>query len=180
MKDDKKGNPLRGLLAFGIMVALVVALLMALNWVPTAIETGLAREYGSIEEATRTLGLKEIPVPSYFPGHISWPPSFILGQSTPFEALMMEFTSADTGDTVLVILRASGRLPEGFERITMSEVAEESEHVWEEKRAILQTGTCTTGETCSRLSWEEQGVRVSVLGLLSPVELIRIAESIPG
>jgi hypothetical protein len=180
MRDDKKGNVLRGLLAFGIMVALLVALLMALNWVPTTLERGIAREYGSIEDVTRSLGLKEIPIPSYFPGHISWPPSFILAQSTPFGALMMEFSSADTGDTVLVILRSTGRVPEGFERITMREVAEEAEHMWEGKHALLQTGICGNRETCSRLSWEEKGVKLSVLGLLPPVELIRIAESLPG
>ena len=62
---------LRNFFVFVLTIALLVAVLKVLNWLPTAVEEGLMRKYSSIEDVRSKLKIREILVPSYFPQSFS-------------------------------------------------------------------------------------------------------------
>lgn len=160
------------------MTAVVVVLLAVGNWLPSLIEQDFPKSYDSIEEAGRFLGLDSILVPAYFPEGITWPPSLILAQKKPFKAMVMEFKKAQSMETVLVVIQSSS--PLGYrqlQRITLSEIREETEYGLKGRIALLQTGDCDNGRPCSAMTWQDHDMYCTVLLMSPPFELIRIADS---
>ncbi len=177
-QEPKMGKTLRGLLLMLVMVVLVVVLLAAVNWLPSQMQKGFARQYGSVEEAKRSLGLDRVVAPAYFPEGITWPPSFILAQKRPYQAVVMEFRGAAAAGTALIVIQSAAQGADAqLQRITLSSLKEETQYRLKGKMVLLQVGTCDKGKPCSRMTWQDNGLRYSVLLLSSPFELIRIAES---
>ena len=169
---------MRNLLYMIIMAAGVVVILAEVNRLPSSIQKGFARHYDSVEEARRSLGFDNILVPRYFPEGISWPPSFIFGQKTPYRAVVLEFKEAKAGETALIIIQTSRRDSElQLQRTRLTELKEDTPYRLKGRIARLQVGTCDKGIPCSRISWQEGDLYFTVLYLSSPFELIRIAES---
>jgi hypothetical protein len=175
----KMSKALRGLLLMLVIAGLAVAFLAAANWLPSLMQTGFARQYDSIEEAKRSLGLDTVLVPGYFPEGITWPPSFILAQKKPYKAVVMEFKEAKAMDAALIVIQSSWQGSDAqLQRIRMSEVKEETQYRLKGKKVLLQVGTCENRMPCSRMTWrEDNGFHYTVLLTSSPFELIRIAES---
>src|SRR5271169_6689673 len=172
------GKNIRNLLYMMIMAGGVVALLAAVNRLPSSIEKGFARQYDSVEEAKRSLGFDNILVPRYFPEGISWPPSFIFGQKKPYKAVVLEFREAKAGETVLIAIQTSRLGSESqLQRTRLTELKEDTQFSLKGRVARLQVGTCDKGVPCSRISWQEGDLYFTVLFISSPFELIRIAES---
>lgn len=160
------------------MAGVVVTLLATANWLPSLKQRGFARQYGSIEEAKGSLGLKHILVPAYFPEGISWPPSLILAQNKPYKAVVMEFKRAETMETALIVIQSDLRGSDTqLQRIRLSELKEESQYRLKGQSALLQVGTCDNGTPCSRIAWQDSGLHCTVLLMAPPFELIKIAES---
>lgn len=173
-----KTKTLRGLLLMLLMTGLIVALLAAVDWLPTLRQKGFARQYASIEEARQALGLDNVRVPAYFPEGITWPPSLILAQKNPFTAVVMEFKEADAKETALIVIQSSSNGSDGrLQRITMPQVKEETRYRLKGTMVLLQVGTCDNETPCSRISWQDNGFYRTVLLMSSPFEVIRIAES---
>lgn len=174
----KTGNTLRGLLWMLALMMLAVLFLAALNWLPSLREGGFARQYDSIEEAARALQLNTIVVPTYFPEGIRWPPSFILAQKKPYQALVMEFKEAKTKETALIVIQSS-LLGSGeqLQRISLSQMKEETQYRLKGRVVLLQVGTCDNGKQCSKMTWQDNGHSYTIILMSSPFELIRIAES---
>lgn len=169
---------LRGLLRMMGAAAAVVALLAALNWLPSLVQKNFVRQFSNIEDARRAAGFDNVLVPAYFPEGISWPPSFIVAQKRPYQALVAEFRENVSGKTALVIIQSA--LPGAerqLQRIRISQVNEQTEYWLKGRPAILRIGTCDNGMQCSALIWQERSVYCSVLFASSPFELIKIAES---
>ncbi len=161
-----------------IMAGGVVALLTAVNRLPSSVQKGFARQFDSVEEAKRSLGFANILVPKYFPEGILWPPSFIFGQKEPYRAVVLEFREAKGGETVLSVIETSRPDSElQLQRTRLSELKEDIPYRLKGRNARLQVGTCDKGVPCSRLSWQEGDLYFSVFFMSSPFELIRIAES---
>jgi hypothetical protein len=169
---------LKGLLWMLLSAALLVLLLATINRLPTLTHTGFARQYRDIEVAKRSLGHAPVLVPLYFPEGIAWPPSFILAQTRPYAALVMEFKKKDSDGTVLIVVQSSA--PHGdaqLRRIALTEVRERTPIRLKGRPAILQVGACGNEAPCSGLAWQDNGFYYSVLLLSSPFELIKIGES---
>lgn len=170
-------NTLRGLLWIIVIAGVVAVVLAVANWLPSLAHRDFARKYGSIEEAKRSLGLERVAVPAYFPAGISWPPSLVLAQKSPFEAVVMEFRKPETEETALIVIQCSAHAScAQFERIRMSEVKEETEYRLKGRVALLQVGMCNN-VSCSRISWQDLDHHFTVVLMSSPFEIIRIAES---
>ncbi len=179
MRENNIRKTLRGLLLMIVMAGLFVVLLAAANWLPSRMQKGFARQYGSIEEAKRSLGLDRVVAPAYFPEGITWPPSFILAQKKPYKAVVMEFKEASAMDAALIVIQSAWQGSDAqLQRIRMSEVKEETQYRLKGRNVLLQVGTCENRMPCSRMTWrEDNGFHYTVVLTSSPFELIRIAES---
>ncbi|MGD2079680.1 MAG: hypothetical protein PVG55_02715 [Nitrospirota bacterium] len=164
-------------LSFVVTVAVLLGALKVMNWLPTALDQGMLRSYPGIEEARARLGIREIYVPSYFPETIKWPPSELLAQQTPFEAVVMKFGRSGEGDTGLVITQARSADFDYDAGIGFEEVRERVPFSLKGREAVLEAGTCRDGSPCSRLSWKEGDLRISIAMKAQPPETIRLAES---
>lgn len=167
-----------GFIFFGLTVLAVIASLKLANWIPSAVQGGFVREYGSIEEVSSKLKIRDIFIPSYFPQRFKWPPSVILAQTRPYAAIMMEFKDVKSGDTGLVIAQIkTGAHFVSDDIIAMPQIRREISYPLNGRRALVEVGVGNNDEPRSRLSWTEGRYRITVSMKSSPFELIKIAES---
>jgi hypothetical protein len=59
----------------------------------------------------------------------------------------------------------------------LSRIREQATYPLKGRPAILEVGVGVNGKTCSRISWREKDVRITVLAILTPIELMKVAES---
>jgi hypothetical protein len=116
--------------------------------------------------------------PAYFPRGVQWPPSLIAAQTRPYPAVVMEFTrSDDAAETILVITQTALPHPPLAEKLRLSLVRESVRYEFKGRTALLDVGTCRREEQCCRMTWNEEHVGIALVMRSSPVELVRIAES---
>jgi hypothetical protein len=179
MQNRKSWRNVRGLIWIFIMAALVVALLAIANWVPSLMNGDSVQRFETVEEAEIFLGYDDpVLVPKYFPEGISWPPSLIVAQKKPYRAVVTEYHVEGTTKTGLIIILSS--IPGGdlrLQRITITEPQEKTRYSLKGKKVVLEVGTCGNEEACSRVSWLDEDIKMSVLLMSSPFEVLRIAES---
>lgn len=165
---------------FAVMVAVLAAVLVFLNWLPMILDRQSMRRYSSIEEVKAKLNIRDVLVPSYFPEDFKWPPSRIFAQGKPFKAVVMEFRQGRANDVALVISQAaSADFPAPDGKIRISGLMEKANYDMKGFEAVLEVGTCEAnpGETCSRIFWDERGYRLNLAAKCPPLELVRIARS---
>ena len=63
------------------------------------------------------------------------------------------------------------------EKINRVQVRETVHYSCKGQNAMLMVGACNDDEPCSRISWKEGGYRISLSMKATPIELIRIVES---
>ncbi len=166
-----------GLLYFAATVAILVVVLKVTNWLPTVLQEGMMKKYGSVEEVKSQLKVRDIYVPSYFPQNIKWPPSRILAQSRPHFALIMEFSIGEASDVSLVISQVEGGGSPPEEKLKLAQIRERTTSPLEGRTALLEVGTCKNDLPCSRISWDEGKYRLTLTMKALPFELIKIADS---
>ncbi len=166
-----------GTFSFLLTVAGLVVVLLVMNWIPQAVRKDTLREYPSIEQARSSLNMRSIFVPSYFPQDITWPPSRILAQTSPFPALVMEFRRAEKEETMLVLMQSSGGALSLTEPIEITEVRERVPFTMRGIEATLIAGLCRDQQPCSRISWNENGYAITAVMRAAPYELSQIAAS---
>lgn len=166
-----------GLLLFALAVLLLIAGLRALSWLPAVTRNDLLARYGSLEEVQARGFLREIFIPTYVPQNLKWPPSTILAQGKPYPALVMEFERIDREDVVLVISQSVSSALRLDDKIRIAQVRETAHYALKGRDVILEVGPSATGETCSKLSWSEGNVKITVLSKSPPFEMIKVAES---
>lgn len=171
------GKKVVGFLYFAVTVVILVVVLKVTNWLPSALQEGAMREYGSIEEVRARLQVRDIIVPSYFPQSFKWPPSRILAQSRPFFAIIMEFRHQGTGEVALIIHQTSGADFTADKKITIGQIKERVTYPLKGRAALLEVGACKGDSPCSRISWNEGNYRVKLAMRSAPFDLIKIAES---
>jgi hypothetical protein len=164
------------LLSFLIVVALMVVVLKVLNWLPTAIQKDIMKNYSSIEEAKSKLNIKDIYIPLYFPKGIVWPPSNVLAQKKPYTAVVMEFKDTK-GDVVLIISQAESNRFVPDKKIKMTQTREKVDFNLKGRNVNLVVGTYKNEEPYSSVFWNEGKYSLIVTAKLPPVELIKIVES---
>ena len=155
-----------GSLAFAAGLAILVIALKALNWLPLVAERDLMRRYGDFEEMRTSLGIQEVFVPSYFPEDFRWPPTGIIAQGKPYPAVIMEFGRSGEGKAgevgMMIYQAAKGGFSPGGP-LELSRVRERASFSLRGRTATLEVGSDENGEPCSRISWREKDVRITVL-----------------
>ena len=169
-----------GFLAFAAGLAILVIALKVLNGLPLIAQKDLMRRYGDFDEMRTTLGIGQVFVPSYFPEDFRWPPTGILAQGKPYQAVIMEFERRGEGKTRevgMMIWQAAGDdfAPGG--PLTIFRIREKASYPLKGRTAILEVGSGPNGAPRSRISWKEKDVRITVLARLTPIELMKVAES---
>lgn len=179
MRNRKRGSNIRGLIWIFVMAAVVVALLAIANWVPSLINEDSVRMFETVEEAALFLGYDDRAlVPRYFPEGIAWPPSLILAQKRPYRAVVAEYHMEGTMKTGLILILSS--LPGGdlwLQRIPMTELKEKRGYSLKGKVVVLEVGSCGKEEVCSRVTWQDECINMTVLLMSSPFEVLKVAES---
>ncbi len=175
--DKRSGLMFQGLLSLAVMVFVIVVALFIANWIPGTIDSTLMRQYPDIDEMRHGLRIRTVFVPSYFPDSVSWPPSKVLAQTTPYEAVVMEFVGVESGELLLVTSQSASGAFMPFERLIMKKVGERSTHEFKGRSAELSAGTCAGGLKCSMISWREDAYHIKVIMRGDPFELISMAES---
>ncbi len=171
-------SKLTGFFFFAMAIAALIAGLKVLNWVPSAVEEGMLRRYGSIEEVKSKLKIKTIYTPAFYPQCLKWPPSQIAAQTRPFTAVVTEFARNDGADTCLIISQAASPHSLLDEKIKMRLVKEQVHYSLKGRDALLVVGECKEDEPCSSISWDEGADRISIIMKSTPVDLVKIAESL--
>ncbi|HZW36744.1 MAG: hypothetical protein ACM319_02465 [Deltaproteobacteria bacterium] len=164
-------------LLFAAAVVLLAGGLKLAGWLPMLTQRDLMRKYASVEDVRAELSIREIHVPSYFPQNLSWPPSTVLAQGKPFPALIMEFEQAGGKSAGLVISQSRSASFRTDGRIRIAQLKEKVDYPLKGRVATLEVGTCGNGEPCSRVSWTEGNTYITVSARSTPLELIKVAES---
>ena len=173
-------NKAFGALAFAAGLAILVIALKALNWIPLIAQKDLMRRYGDFEEMRTSLGIRQVFIPSYFPEDFRWPPTGVLAQGKPYPAIIMEFERSGEGKAKgvgMVIYQAARDDFSPGGPLVLSRIREKATYPLRGRSAVLEVGVDVKGEPCSRISWREKDVRITVLALLTPFELMKVAES---
>ncbi|MBI5102156.1 MAG: hypothetical protein HZB33_10025 [Nitrospirae bacterium] len=163
---------------FGIIL-LVLAILSLLNWLPSIIQKHKLKKYDTVEAAKKELNAVRIYLPTYLPEHIglAWPPAEIYAQDRPFNAVIMHFDFKDGKGTGLVIHEVDARASFPLEpRMKIRRLREERSISVKDRSAHLALAECE-GSPCSRLSWNESGTVLTLIGKCPAQELIKIAAS---
>lgn len=163
---------------FIVTIAILIAALKIINWLPMTFQEETMRRYSSIEEVRSKLNIRDIFVPSYFPQNLTWPPSEILAQTKPFIAIVMEFRDVEKGDTALIITQASSDkdfVPD--KKIRILQVKERVAYSLKGRDAKLEVGVCKDDLPCSQISWKEGRYRINTKMKSTPHELIKIVDS---
>ena len=168
---------LRSFFYFLLAVAAVFIVLKTLNWLPFVAQKETMRHYDSLEQVRTALDLKEIYVPAYYPQNITWPPSEILAQAKPDPAVVMVYRQAGSGAIMLIVTQAVAANFPVNAAISIDRLTEKVPYPLKGRNALLEVGSCKTGETCSRIAWNEGEFRITVAMRSSPFELIKISES---
>jgi len=169
--------------SFFIMIGLVIAGLRVLNWVPLVADKGLMREYGDIGEVEKKLSFGRIYAPHYFPQTFKWPPSRVFAQAKPFKAVMLEFRDVENGRTALLITQAVSPDFDPRGELTVAEIKEKALCNIKGMEAFLEAGSCQSPPSgpydieCGRISWQYRDYHLRVIARTTPLELIKIAES---
>lgn len=173
-------NKAFGALAFAAGLAILVIALKAINWIPLIAQKDLMRRYGDFEEMRTAVGIRQVFVPSYFPEDFRWPPAGILAQGKPYPAVIMEIERSGEGKTREIGMMIYQAARDDFSPggpLALSRVREQATYPLKGRSAILEVGVGMKGEPCSRISWREKDVRITVLARLTPIELMKVAES---
>ncbi|HET6515747.1 MAG TPA: hypothetical protein VFG09_11355 [Thermodesulfovibrionales bacterium] len=163
--------------AFAATVSAVIVLFKILNWMPSIIEGGLLKRYGSIDEVRTKLQFTEIYVPSYFPQRFAWPPSSVLAQTSPYRAIVMEFRDREKGEVALTIVQSASESFRPDKQIVMVQTKERERYPLKGRDADLEVGVCKNEEPCSKISWKEGQYSITVTMKSVASDLTRLAES---
>jgi hypothetical protein len=165
------------LLVFALAIIILIGVLRFFNWLPGALQEGAMRRYASVDEVRSVLRIKDVYVPAYFPQNFRWPPSEVLAQSRPFDAVVMAFDRAETGDAGLIIMQSASKHFVFKGKINLSHVQKTSSCTIKGRDAVLESGFCPNNEPCSRIAFQEKAVWIEILMKSPEHELIIVAES---
>lgn len=165
---------------FILIIAIITAVLTLLNWIPLIMQKQKLKAFSSSDIAAKELHIKKIYLPSYLPEHLNlaWPPTEVYGQDTPFEALVMYLSYKDRAEIGLAMHQADVKAPYHLEpRLKVRSDRSVRQIMLKGRGATLLVGVCDNNTPCNRLSWDEHGTLITLIGKFSAQDLIKIASS---
>jgi hypothetical protein len=163
---------------FLLSLFFLLIFLLLLNKLPLYLNSGLLREYKDINELKSTLFIKALPIPNYLPKFIKWPPSHILGQTTPHIGIVLEFNSnADNKPILSIIISKSAH----FKYPTLISIVNKAKSFTIEIKdypSSISTGFCSDNSSCSEIIVKTNTYYITLRAKLKLTTLLRITESI--
>jgi len=181
MSESSINRQAVGLMKFIGMSAVLLLALTVLNWMPLSVQKSSVHTFTSIEEAKSQLGIRLVHVPVYFPEHLSWPPSQVIGQIKPHEALVFIIEDKASHEPALVVSQSASGEFDAAGRADVTMPSEVTSIPIKSRAATLKAGDCGNIK-CSSIAWQEPDgksvihMKVLIMGSTT-VELVRIAES---
>jgi hypothetical protein len=166
-----------GFALFALIAAALVGVLRLFNWAPTALQEGAFQRFSTVEEAKAHMNIAQVYLPAFYPQSVRWPPTLIGAQTRPYPAVLTEFTGREQPGVYLVITQTARRHPPLPERIKMKAVREQVRYPFKGRTAVLEVGICKDDEQCSSFAWDEGDYSIRLVMRSSPMELVRMAES---
>jgi hypothetical protein len=170
-------NRLLGIVLFAATVVVLIGILKVLNWVPGVMQEGLPRRYHTIEEVKRSLNLRAVYTPSYYPQGLRWPPALITAQTKPYLMVLQEYAQQDDNSISLIITQTAGNIVVPDLPITMISKTEEVPFELKGRNAFLEVGFCKKSAQCSRVSWDEGDFHIMVIMIAPPSDIVKTADS---
>ena len=180
MLKPKKLPMVRQLLSFGLLIVLLAVVLNLLNWLPNLLNPHRLKRFSSIDAARKELNVEKIYLPTYMPEdlHLSWPPSDVYAQDTPFPAAIMHFTFKGSSDIGLVIQQAGKKAYYDFSpAIRITDRQKPVSILIKNRRADLASAECDSKVQCQIISWTEGKTIITLTGKVPAREIIKIASS---
>ena len=165
-------------LYFIISLILLIGFLLLLDHLPLYLDKGLLREYTSIRELQDSLKIQKLPIPSYLPEIINWPPSKILGQSTPHLAVTLEFKSHIDNNIILLLHISEKSNNQHSNNSIKINTSNTFSTTIKNHPAHVKTGFCEENVHCSEIVINDQHYNILLKGKMQITMLLRIAESI--
>jgi hypothetical protein len=149
-----------------------------LNILPLYFDKSLLRGYTNINELKNSLKIKDLLLPTYLPENIKWPPSKILGQSTPYLAIILEFTSATNNDTILFISISENKNFKYPNNIILHNNSKTFTININNRPALIKAGFCQDNINCSEIIINDVKYQIVLKGKIQLPVLLKIAKSI--
>ncbi|MHB8880155.1 MAG: hypothetical protein ACYC69_01445 [Thermodesulfovibrionales bacterium] len=182
--QPKRTFHIRQLFIFSAVAFLIVAVLGLLNWLPSLMQRQRLKHYSSIDTMKKELRIKTVFLPTFLPEELdlTWPPTELYAQDTPFPAVMMHFTRKGTSEIRLIIHQVDSKAPYDFKpRIKIRSRHAASLMTLKHRQAHLTPAVCDNDIPCNQLTWNENGTAITLVGTFPARDLIRIAASmLPG
>ena len=165
-------------LYFILSLLFLLGFLLLFNHLPLYLDKGLLREYSNIKELQDSLKIQKLPIPAYLPEIISWPPSKILGQSTPYLAVTLEFKSNINNDLILLLYISEKNNNRYSSNSMIINTKNTFSTTIKNRPALIKTGFCEKNVNCSEIIISDQQYNILLKGKIQLPILLRIAESI--
>jgi hypothetical protein len=165
---------------FAATILFVAGLLSLLNWVPLIIQKQKLKSFSSPDAAAKELHIRKIYLPSYLPEHLNlaWPPSEVYGQDAPFSAVVMYLSFKQKQEIGLALHQSDANAPYLFEPLIKIRPGQNSKQIsLKGRRAMLVPAVCDNNTPCNQLSWDENGMVITLIGKFSAQDIIKIASS---
>jgi hypothetical protein len=165
---------------FAATILFLAGLLSLLNWIPLVMQKQKLKSFSSPDIAAKELHVRKIYLPSYLPErlNLSWPPSEVYGQDTPFSAVAMYLSFKQSKEIGLSLHQADANAPYQLQpRLKIRTEKTVRQIVIKERKATLLVAVCDNNTPCSQLSWDEHGTIITVIGKFSAQDVIKIASS---
>lgn len=166
-----------GAARFLASVLLLAGLLRLLGYLPELLDSGTLRRFGSLQSARGGLGSSTL-LPSYFPEHLAWPATEVLGGRRPHVTLVLHFADRGTGELDLALSQGEPGailLPTRLEpaRVLATEELELRGTV-----ALVETAVCADGRPCNRVRGSVDGRPFELVSRGPLDELVRVARTL--
>ena len=167
MEKEKREYYLKAAVTFLITTGLVIAVLTALNWIPSLIAPEEFRRYSSLEAAKKSLDLHAVYLPVFLPEDLNLEsrPSEVFAQTRPFQLVIMHFRFRNTREIGLSIHQvAVGAEHHIDSKIRLIQISQQNRVSLKGRDALLISALCDNDSPCSQISWTEASNTLTVTG----------------
>jgi hypothetical protein len=163
---------------FLLSIVSLLCFLLLLNVLPLYFDKALLREYANINELQISLKIQKLPIPTYLTENIKWPPSKILGQSTPYLAIILGFASAIDNETILYFSMSENKNFKYPNNIILQNNSKTFSININNRPALIKAGLCEDNINCSEIIINDVKYQIVLKGKMQLPTLLRIAQSI--
>ena len=161
-----------------VVLGAIALTLRILNLVPPALAPDSERAYDTVDEARRATRVP-VHMPAYYPEYLRWPPMEVRGWAQPAPRVSITVTLRETGRPAIWLeqwLPPPSEPPSDLPN-TAYVVARDTASLRDDAVAELVTYRNLGSQLFHRLTWEADGLWISMTGALPRDELLRIARS---